>query len=274
MEERYTIFIDESGEAGIENVRSESIDGASPYMTLGACLIANRDREVIENTLVEVRTQLRKKSLHCSDLNHYQIIHYTRQIIKLNMHLFGFISRKETLRGYKRRIDDNSKMYYNKCVQYLLERVGWFMQLHQIPPENLDIVFEEARSVDYEKMRKFLRACQSKPNHENTKKLQYIDIKKITVKKKSEEPLLELADLVAHALYKCVDKHKTTYDIPEPRYLCELAPRFFGNPKNQIVVGAGLYCVHSTRDLKLDADVETILNGLLALPFKTTKEVE
>ncbi|UXN04842.1 DUF3800 domain-containing protein [Bartonella sp. HY406] len=254
-------------------MRSESSSGASPYMTLGACLIANRDREVIENTLVEVRTQLRKKSLHCSDLNHYQIIHFTRQIIKQNIRLFGIISRKETLGGYKSRIDDNSKMYYNKCVQYLLERVGWFMESRQIPPENLDIVFEDA-NVDYNKMRNLLRSCQSNPRHENTQKLQYIDIKKITVKKKSEEPLLELADLVAPALYKCVDRQTKQQNILEPRYLCELAPRFFGNPKNQIVVGAGLYCVHTTRDLKLDADVETILNGLLALPFKTTKEVE
>jgi len=232
-------------------------------MTLGASLIRNRSRKGIEDTLERISAQIGKSQLHCSQLNHYQILHFARQISQRNMRLFGVISRKATLGSYKSTIADNSSMYYNKCAQYLLERVGWFMETREIPPENLGIIFEEA-NIDYDKMRNLLWTCQSNPRHPNTKKLQYIDIRNIEVKKKSDEPILQVADLVAHALYKCVDKQDKNFRIPEPRYLRELSPHFFGHPENQTVVGSGLYCVHSTRDLKLDADVEEILNGMTA----------
>jgi len=263
MQARFTIFIDESGEAGIGKVRSGSSGGASPYMTLGASLIRNHSRKAIEDTLDKVCTEIGKNPLHCSQLKHYQILHFVRQITQQQMRLFGVISRKATLGSYKAAIADDSSMYYNKCAQYLLERVAWFMEARKIPPENLDIVFEKA-NVDYDKMRNLLRTCQSNPKHANTKKLEHIDVSKIVVKKKSEEPLLQLADLVAHALYKCVDKQDKNFGIPEPRYLRELAPRFFGHPETQAVVGAGLYCVHSTRDLKLDSEVEEVFNSMVA----------
>lgn len=265
MQNRFTIFVDESGEAGIEKIRSDSSKGASPYMTLGASLICNSSRKSIEDALEGVISDFGKNSLHCSQLKHYQILHFIRKITQQKIRLFGVISRKETLGLYKDAISDDSKMYYNKCAQYLLERVGWFMESRKIPPENLDIVFEEA-NVDYGKMRNLLRACQLKPMHENTKKLQNIEISNIYAKKKSEEPLLQMADLVAHALYKCVDKQAQNFGIPEPRYLRELAPRFFGHPETHAVIGAGLYCVHSPRELKLDSDVEEVLINMVASP--------
>lgn len=232
-------------------------------MTLGAALISNQSRKGIEETLQKIRADIGKKSLHCSQLNHYQLLHFVRGVTRRKMRLFGVISRKATLGGYKNAIADDSSMYYNKCAQYLLERVGWFMQARKIPPENLDIVFEKA-NIDYEKMRNLLWTCQSNPKHPSTKRLQHIDICNIEVKEKGEEPLLQVADLVAHALYKCVDKNAKNYNITECRYLREMAPRFFGHPKTQAVVGAGLYCVHSTRDLELDAEVEEVLNNMLA----------
>lgn len=159
MHDKYTVFIDESGEAGIEKVRSASSGGASPYMTLGAALIRNRSRKGVENSLEKIRQVLGKPTLHCSQIGHYQILHFARQITLQKMRLFGVISRKDTLGSYRDVIAADSDMYYNKCVQYLLERVGWFMEARGIPPENLDIVFEKA-NVDYEKMRNLLYACQ------------------------------------------------------------------------------------------------------------------
>lgn len=265
MRDRFTIFIDESGEAGIGKVRSESSSGASPYMTLGASLISNQSRKAIEDKLDKIKHEIGKKSLHCSQLKHYQLLHFAREITQQKMRLFGVISRKATLGSYKATIADDSSMYYNKCSQYLLERVGWFMETRKIPPRNLDIIFEKA-NVDYEKMRNLLSICQSNPKHPNTKRLQNIAIPNIAVKDKSEEPLLQVADLVAHALYKCVDKQTKNFGITEPRYLRELAPHFFGHPDNQTVVGAGLYCVHSTRDLEMDSDVEEVLNNMVATP--------
>ena len=52
MSKNYTLYIDESGEAGINKVRSDLSPGASPYMTLGGCLVANSDAEKIRNKLI------------------------------------------------------------------------------------------------------------------------------------------------------------------------------------------------------------------------------
>lgn len=179
------------------------------------------------------------------------------------MRLFGVISRKATLGNYRNTISDNSNKYYNKCAQYLLVRVGWFMEARKIPPENLDIIFEKA-NVDYDKMRSFLWTCQNNPKHAATKRLSNIVVSRIQVKKKSEEPILKVADLVAHSLYKAVEKQDKNFGIPEPRYLSELAPHFFGHPKTRAVFGAGLYGVHSIEDLKVDEEVKTVLHSMKA----------
>lgn len=139
------------------------------------------------------------------------------------------------------------------------------MESRNISSNNLEIVFEKA-NIDYNKMKNLLRACQANPKHENTRWLKNIDIDNISAKKKREESLLQVADLVAHTLYKCVDKQDANYNIPEPRYVSELSPRFFGHPETNLITDAGIYCVHSTADLNLDQDVETKLKNLIAMP--------
>lgn len=180
------------------------------------------------------------------------------------MRLFGVISRKETLRGYGDEIGYSPTKYYNKCTQYLLERVGWFLEVNKIPADSVDIVFERA-NIDYQKMRNFLQICQRNPRYKWTERLRNVEIGNISEKDKNEEPMLRLADLVAHALYKCVDKGNRTYGIVEPRYFRELGPRFFGDPLTKSVARAGLYCVHSTRALGLDDEVKECFDNMIAL---------
>ena len=86
---------------------------------------------------------------------------------------------------------------------------------------------------------------------------------------KNEEPIIQIADLVAHALYKCVDKTDKNFGIPEPRYLRELSSHFFGHPETGLIVGAGLHCVHSLRDVQLDADVDAELIKMSAASFSS-----
>jgi hypothetical protein len=274
MKQRFTLLIDESGDSGIGVVRSsDTSKGASPYMTMGAALIINESIEAIRETIERVRVDIGKKDLHCSDLSHYQKLFFIREIAHHKKRLFGVISYKETLGSYKDAIEENNKLYYNKCAQYLLERVGWFMEVNDIPPENLDIVFEKG-NYDYSKMQVLLRKCQKNPTHPMTARLRHIKVSNIAVKKKGEEPLLQIADLVAHALYKCVDKQDKNHFIAEPRYLRELSTRFFGNPKTQAVAGAGLYLVHKLSDLNLDPEVEEVINAMVAEPRSSVPVID
>ena len=269
MSAKYKLLIDESGEAGISKIRSSSSGGASPYMTLGAAILPINQCENVLSKLSTIASEVNKNSLHCSDLNHAQKVFYARCASKFKMRLFGVISKKDTLGTYKQNISNDSKMYYNKCVQYLLERVGIFMEERQIDKDELDIVFENA-NCDYERLKNLIRACQRNPQHSNTAKLKFINVDKFLIKSKKDEPLLEIADLVAHSLYKCVDKQPKNYYIPEPRYLQELSPRFFGNFSNNKVINYGIYCVHSTAELDLDSDVKNILDQLEAQPVNNS----
>lgn len=262
---KYTVYVDESGEAGLSTIRTASKGGASPYMTLGAAIIKNADEADIQSTIAKLLDDFGKSQLHCADLSHYQIIHFAKKIAENNLYLLGVISRKSTLGSYKNDISFDSKKYYNKCAQYLLERIGYFMESFEIKPNELEIIFEET-NANYAKLKNLIRLCQNRPMHKNTRFLRNVDVNCISTAKKKEKNLLQIADLVAHALFKCVDKHPQLYNITEPRYIRELAPRFYGHPKSNKIVGNGIYCVHSTAQLKLDNDVKKTLDNLVTIP--------
>lgn len=265
MRERYTLLVDESGEPGLQKVRSAEEDGASPYMTFGAVIFPNSERKTLEAKLAELTERIGKKDLHCSKLRHEQQVFFAKEIVQYRLRFFGSVSYKDTLEKYKEDISADDKRYYNKCAQYLLERVGWFLETRNIDKSDVDIIFER-RNSDYDMMRNFLRVVQGNPIRRMSKKLIHLNVSAIEPKTKTEEPLLQIADLVAHALFKCVDKHEDNFGIVEPRYLREIASRFFGDPKDNRILGAGLYCVHSTREVKLHDDVRELFRSLESIP--------
>lgn len=264
MPNDFTLFVDESGEAGISKIRKRDQGGASPYMVMGAVLVPKKSMDVLLCKVASVQSDLGKTGpLHCSGLKHYQILHFARSMIDADIRLFGIISKKSTLGQYKKAIGEDSKKYYNKCAQYLLERVGWYMETRGYEPHQLEIIFEKG-NVDYKGLANLIRRCQDTPRNSAVRRLRAISADRISAMAKKEHPALWVADLVAHAIYKCVDKNAGNFDIPEPRYLRELAPRFFGDPKTNAVLGAGLHCVHTVRDVELDGDVESDVLALLA----------
>lgn len=258
---RYTLFVDESGEAGIEKVRSESEKGASPYMVLGAVLLPWDCRDAANERLDYVSKNLGKEFLHCSQLSHSQKVFYSRTVSGLEISLFGVISFKDTLGSYKDDIQSDSKKYYNKCAQYLFERLGQFMKDRDLKPEQVDICMEEG-NFDYQMLRNFISACQQTPVGRRENLLNWIDTQKIRAQPKKDELLLQLADLTAHSLYQCVHRSNTNFGIPEPRYFCELKHLFPHNPSDGKVVGYGVKPVHDLRSLKLDDDVRQMFENL------------
>lgn len=259
----YTLYIDESGETGLSKVRTEKTGGASPYLTLGAALVQDNDHDTFVDRLAEIAKAIGKKTLHCSTMKHQQKVFYAREIAKEEVLCFGVISLKETLGSYKADISSDGTKYFNKCAQYLLERVGEFMKEHDIPSKDLRIIFEEGHH-DYARFRSFINMCQRYPKHPKTRLLQQIEVGKITDAPKDKEPLLQIADLVAHALFKAVDKAAGNYFIPEPRYLNELNKRFYSNKGTGMIIGAGIMPIHTLKQLKLDSDVHALLEA-----FKT-----
>ena len=244
----YTFFVDESGQSGIKKIGGAGNKGASPYMTLGGVLVPNTHKSNILSELNKLIDIYGKKDLHCSRLNHNQICRFARVVALEKVKLFGVISHKATLGTYRTEIKDSDKKYYNKCAQYLLERLAHFLELNNIEETQVSIVFEDG-NYDYSALKSLIRSCRRKPMNPASKRLVRINPNSISSKMKEEEPLLQVSDLVAHALYRCVDDSPSTYGIQETRYVDELRCKFFRNQKPKKLLG--MVCFLYTDSLKL-----------------------
>lgn len=252
-ETAYTVFIDESGEPGIRTVREENQSGASPYMVMGACLARNEDLRELNEVINDITATI-GKPIHCNKLNHNQKMYVTKRIAKLDVKFFGIISLKSTLGTYRKSIGNSHFLYYNKCSQYLLEKIGLFMKQHEISADELEIVFEDA-NMDYAALQNFIVRCQESPHNKNVENLLHIDAYRMRAVSKNSEPLLCLADVVAHSLYKCVEKNDKNYNTPETTYLNEIVGNFFRCTETGRVLDFGIKPIHSLRQVRMDEPI-------------------
>ncbi len=251
----YTFFFDESGQAGIAKIRSDTERGASPYMVLGGVLIRDDMLDESRSKLKVIADELELKDgiLHCVNLSHPKTIYVAAKVAKtFEMVAFGVISKKSTLGGYRSKINVNHAFYYNKCVQYILECVGHWAELNGVT--DIKIVCEKIEAHDYGRLGRFISACRKNPQHDRTKFLRNID-PRITALPKSDECLLGLADLVAYSVYQSINKTPKNYNIPEWRYFFELRQSFFGCPQNMKILNFGLKPIHTIEEIDVVDDV-------------------
>jgi len=266
---KYLFLVDESGDAGIGKIRNKGQGGASPYMTLGGVLIEESRAEFARDQMRKICLEIKKSTLHCKDLRHFQKLHFAKTVSSLPVVVFGLISFKQTLGGYKEVIQGNSTKFYNTCARYLLERLGEFMVENELGRHQVEIIFEEGNFA-YDKLRNYIGKCQDRPLGKtpeqlaNVKLLRNISSRAITAVPKAEELLLQIPDLVAHSIYKCVDKSNASFQITETRYLREISNLFFADKQNGTIVGKGLKPVHRLKDLGLDSDTLSFFNSLRA----------
>ena len=179
----YTFYIDESGDAGTGQVRSGTESGASPYMTLGSVLARDCVEQCLKQFLTDMASELGIKTLHCGNMNHQRKVYYARSMAAQPIVCFGVISFKQTLEGYREDIGDEYWRYYHKCAQYLLERLGRFLQEHNIPKEAVRIVFEAANQIRLLQLQRFITRCQNNPVRPQTASLSRISTDNISTEK-------------------------------------------------------------------------------------------
>jgi hypothetical protein len=261
----YTLYIDESGDPSTRNVRTTVSPGATPYMVLGAVLVKNDPKEHVISELENIKSKINKKTLHCSDLNHFQKRYFAKKTAELDVTLFGVISLKATLRNYRNEIGDDFSKYYHKCLQYLLENFCIYSQSNEIDKSHIDIVVERSNNFKVHSFRKYISKIQNDPNRRRqSQPLLHIDPQKICDKPKNDEPVLQYADLVAHSIFQCVDSREKNYGIKETSYLNDLKSKFYSSTLDSSIVGHGIKAVYRLEILKLDRDVFEFLNNLKA----------
>jgi len=261
----YQVYIDESGDSGVNRIRSDSNPGASPYFVLAAVVVepagAVRAKRVVE----QVRTRIGKKSWkHATELDHPATVFFCRQVAKLPIRCFATISNKATLGSYKDIIGGKPDYFYNKCLKYLLEIVCSYLSPHIGSPDDLLVILEQ-RNHDYDALIRYLQKVKETPNHIKAQALSTLNPFGITTRRKGEDPILEVADLVAHAVFQCTNKSKANYMIPEDRYFRELESRFAGDDMGK-VLDTGLKCIHTLKQLELDPGIEGLFNQARAKP--------
>lgn len=261
-----TVFIDESGDTGIRRVRNDYEPGASPYFVMAAAVIPDATQIVAKSLLSEVRAKIPKKFFHSTDLNHSQTVYFARQAARLNIRCFAVVSRKDTLGDYADGIGWEPHKFYNKCAQYLLEKVGKYLASKGAMYKEPRVVFE-ARNHDYDAMRRFMQKIKQTPMHPDANYIGIFNPFGFVSKSKAEEPLLVFADLVSHSVYQCVNKTEKNFSIPEPRYFNELSKRF-GADERGVILGNGIKCIHNLESLKLDTEIASIWSLARALPLK------
>lgn len=268
----FTVYIDESGDAGISKVRDQDNPGASEYFVLGAIVVPSIYEQDVINTYKKLRLAIRKRNWkHATDLGHSEKVFVSREMASLNVRYFGLISNKSTLGEYKGFINADPQKYYNKCVIYLLENVCLYLNYFKIGQDNLRIVFEK-RNHNYEAMRTYIKRIQQVPLYPKSEILKMVNPFSIVAHDKGKDECLEFADMVAHFLYQCVNKSPNNHYIPEPRYFKEISTRF-GCDREGRVSSIGLKFVHDVEMLKIDPDIKRVFlqaKALLPAPLKQT----
>lgn len=219
----YYFFVDESGhvtqQAGISDAT-----GPSRYLSMGGFLLSMSQLEAVDKKLDAIREQFKKKkNLHATELSHVQKIHFARELKEINPILFGVVSDKKTLRGFKSKSDGDPQDYYNRTALYLLSLLGRYMRSNKLSGSDVEIIFEH-REHDYQRLRNYLKAVQRKPSGDEVDGIQEINSNLVRSEGKNDRHQFAVPDLLAHSIFSAFDRNRNNFAITECRYLAELFP--------------------------------------------------
>ena len=260
----YTVVIDESGDVGLEGLLPDPSKGPSQYLTMCAALYNNDNCNLICDRLNSLPFQS-GQSAHAKHLNHFEKVTTCKTVAELPVALLGVISNKLTLKDYLPEARRTPTHFYNKVMQYLLERVGAAIAAYGLRKQDVRIVLE-AREQQYSSLLAFIAKIQGNPLDTRATLLRNIDRFSIIVVKKKNEPCIRVADIGAHALFCCVRKDNRIFSVTETRYLRELAPVFLAG-QNGRIVPYGLKPIHTIDDLNAEKEVASTL-AILSNPNK------
>lgn len=164
----YTLYVDESGDSATSKIRTTSSSGATPYMVLDTAFVHSNDANYVSEKLLSIQDKIGKNHLHCNELKHFRKRYFARIIADCNTKFFAVISHKKTLGKYKAQIGSDTWKYYHKCLQYLLEIFGMFLQHHQIPPSKVSVAVEKSNSFVLTKFQNYIRHCQNRPEYKES----------------------------------------------------------------------------------------------------------
>lgn len=248
---KYVVLIDESGNAAFDKLMSNNGYGADNHLILGAVFIETSNISKIKNLLSKIKSVLKKKSLHFTDISpHYDKLFAIKELSE-NTHFtaFAVISNKKTL-AEKTYTPKKYSEFYHKNLCYLLERINSYMFYNGINKEDVLFVIENSSNINLNELINYIKKIR---DDKNGFYLPNICLQNITIRCKKDTDLLFLADVVASSIrHLTFGQFYGERQIVEPRYLYLILPHFYR--KDSSLYKGGIKFVHKLEDIELCND--------------------
>lgn len=193
-------------------------------------------------------------------MSHFEKVNACNKIAQLPIGMVGVISNTLSLLEYLSSAKKIPTHYYNKVMQYQLERIGDAMGAFGIKSGDARIQIE-ARAQQYSSLLSFVRTIQDKPLDTRAAAIRNVNRFAISAIGKKDSLAMALSNIGANAIFSTVKRDANLYGSSENRYLKELAPVFVAD-KRVLVVPLGLKAIHSLKDLGISADTSADLSSL------------
>jgi Protein of unknown function (DUF3800) len=229
MAHSYTVYIDESGDDGLQNFRKPGAHGgASNWLVIGACLVrSSRDLELVslrDRIKTECLPSKTGRAIHFKDMNHSQ----RRRACQL---IAGQALRFSCVLGLKNA--DEAKVFVEKnqlyfyLTRYLIERVSWFCRDNRPVVREGDgrarIIFSRRGGLSYDGFKEYLVGLRDR--NETTVHWPSIDIETVEATDHSKLAGLQIADCGVSAVASAIEQDR--YGNVEGSYLGEIAPNLY-----------------------------------------------
>ncbi len=229
MAHSYTIYIDESGDDGLERFRKPGCHGgASHWLVIGACLVrTSRDLE-----LVSLRDRIKSeclptksgRAIHFKEMNHSQRRRACQLIAGQPLRFSCVLGLKNTEEA---SVFTEKNQLYFYLTRYLIERVSWFCRdsrpLVREGDGRAKIVFSRRGGLSYEGFKDYLVGLRDRS--ETTVHWPSIDIGSVEATDHSKLAGLQIADCGVSAVAAAIEPDR--YGNVEGAYLAEIAPNLY-----------------------------------------------
>lgn len=275
MPVRYVVYIDESGDTGLEIIkRPDNPRGATEWLVLSAFLVKIEDDSKMVAWTQDVQADFNSKrtDLHFNKLLPFKKSLVCSAIAKKHCRAFVVLSNKKNIERYKNaNLDDGNKSWiYWWLARLLLERVTEFCEA-QIPDERRDkdklrIIFSRRGGLTYKDFEDYLwklrwqsRAGTLWLNYKDLK-WSVIDFDEIRVLDHKQRAGLQLADVVAGAFFEAVERNRGSVEACDPSYAQALKPILARRPVTNSLLGFGIKPIPLPAWMNLTPEQKAVFN--------------
>jgi hypothetical protein len=251
MSHSYTVYIDESGDDGLQNFREPGAHGgASNWLVIGACLVrSSRDLELVslrDRIKADCLPTKKGRAVHFKDMNHNQRRRASQLISGQPLRFSCVLGLKNSDEAVVFR--EKNQLYFY-LTRYLIERVSWFCRDNRPVVREGDgrakLIFSRRGGLSYDGFKEYL--VKLRDRNETTVHWPSIDIGSVEAKDHSTLAGLQIADCGVSAVAAAIEQDK--YGNVERSYLDEIASNLYR--RNGKVMSYGIKFLPSLDKLAL-----------------------